>query len=698
MDHSTTPYQDLDLSGKVRLRLGNAVSLTKLKFQLFTEFDKIYNQSGLDQDSNAQIHNPYSWATIETITPRMVARKPTLTYSPEIPAKQQQEMVAKSQQGLFDHWYAKDGVFSKLVTWVKSSEIYGTSHVKLYWKTTKQTMRSYEYGPDGLPNMAGKKLAVKEEEVTVFDDPTLENVNIYHLFVDPNATGLTDARWVIHRYYKTIGELESITENGKQVYKNLDQLKNHIRSTIDSDSPEDSLRHEYAFLRRNRSDKTIDLVTCLEMWDMEAGTVCTIAEGEVEIRPEQPLPFWHGRLPFVRLLDSINPGEYYGKGEIEPVLKQQYALDTMDSIVTDNAIELQMNMWKVSGDIDESELQSRPNGVIHYNEQLGEKVDEVVRPDIIMPGLKAREEFKADMQQALGIADYTRGADSTADRTATGSNIKAQSANARFAHKIQLFEEAMEEVGYQVMALYQQFMTDTKDIEVKGPLGQPQQVRLTPQQIAGRTVCKVEAGSSAPVDKDAQREDALNLYQLLQHVQDPQVQYQLTRELVQTFNFPNLLSAIDQSFQSQMQQGGQGQPQDPMLAQKAQQHQQQLAQADQQQQMSMQQAAQQHQQQIQVQQQQMQATMQTKMAEMQSRLEIEKMKTQNAMMQKQQAPHISEILPYKDLPPAAQDAILQQNGLPTGAQQQAADQVNQAQSQLQMQLKAKQVQPTKVTS
>jgi hypothetical protein len=487
MDHPTTPYQDLDLPGRVRRRLGNAVSLTQLKFQLFNEFDKVYNQSGLEQDSNAQVHNPYSWATVETITPRMVARKPTVTYSPQIPDEQQQEQVAKSQQGLFDHWYAKDAVFSKLVAWVKSSEIYGTSHVKLFWKTKKQTVRSYEYGEDGLPVMDGKKLKVSEEEVTVFDDPTLENVSIYHLFVDPNATSLSDARWVIHRYYRTIGELEATVENGKPVYKDLDSLRDHVRSTIDSDSPEDSLRHEYAFLRRNRSDHTVELVTCLEMWDMEAGTVCTIAEGQVEIRPEQPLPFWHGRLPFVRLVDSINPGEYYGKGEIEPVLKQQYALDTMDSIVTDNAIELQMNMWKVSGDIDESELQSRPNGVIHYNEQLGEKVDEVVRPDIIMPGLKAREEYKADMQQALGIADYTRGADSTADRTATGTNIKAQSANARFAHKIQLFEEAMEEVGYQVMALYQQFLVEPKDIEVKGPMGQPRQVRLTPQQIAGRT-------------------------------------------------------------------------------------------------------------------------------------------------------------------------------------------------------------------
>lgn len=667
MNETTTPYESLDLPGKVKNRLGNAVSLTKLKFQMFTEFDKVFNQSGMDQDANAQIHNPYSWSTIETITPRLVAKKPTVTYSPATPDNQQQEMTSKAMQGLFDHWYVKDKVFTKLVSWVKASELYGTSHVKLYWKTEKKIVKSYEYGEDGLPKLDGKKLAVKEEEITTFDDPTLENVNIYHLFVDPNATDLSNARWVIHRYYKTVDELESVLENGKPVYKNLDQLRNHLKQTIDSDSPEDSLRHEYSFLRRNRVDKTVDLVTCLEMWDMEDNTVCTIAEGEIIIRPKQPLPFWHGRLPFVRLLDSVVPHEYYGKGEIEPVLKQQYALDTMDSLVVDNAIELQMNMWKVSGDIDESELRSRPNGVIHFDATLGESVEEVTRPNIIAPGLQAREQLKADMQQALGITDYTQGADSTADRTATGTNIKAQSQNARFAHKIQLFEEALEEVGYQVMALYQQFMTEPKDIKVQGSQGNPQQVRLTPQQIAGQFTSKVEAGSSSPVDKDAQREDALNLYQLLGHVQDPEIQYQLTRELVQTFNFPGLMQAVERSHQQQTEQGQQGGPQDPVIAQRDQQHQQQLAQADQQHQMNLQHQEQQHQQQIQM-----------KLAEMQNKLEIEKMKTHNAMIQKQQAPHVTEFMAFKDMPAVAKDALLTSVGLPAGAQSEQQNQADQA--------------------
>ena len=691
MNMQNTPYESLDLTGKVKMRLKNAVSSTKLKFQLFNEFDRIFNQSGLAQEANAQIHNPYSWSTIETITPRLVARKPTVTYSPVVQENQSEEMVAKAQQGLFDHWYTKDRVFTKLVSWVKASEIYGTDHVKIYWKNEKKIVKSYQYDENGLPSedKKNKKLEVKEEEITVFDDPTLENVSVYHLFVDPNATSLYNARWCIHRYYKTIEELKSVIENGKPVFTNLDELEGVIKSTIDSDSPEDALRHEYAFLRRNRNDTTVSMVTCLEMWDMEESTVCTIAEGNVVIRPEQPLPFWHGRLPFVKLVDSIVPNEYYGKGEIEPVLKQQYALDTMDSLVIDNAIELQMNMWKVSGNIDESELQSRPNGVIHFDASLGESVEEVQRSDIITAGLKAREQTKADMQQALGITDYTRGADSTADRTATGTNIKAQSSNARFAHKIQLFEESMEEVGYQVMALYQQFMTEGKDIKMSGAQGQPQQVHLTPQQISGQFTVKVESGSSAPVDKDAQREDALNLFQVLQNVQDPQVQYQLTRELVETFNFPSLTQAIDQSFHNQQQQGQQGQ-QDPALAQKDQQHQQQMQQqAQQQDQQSQQQAQQQsqllqqknqqHQMDLQQQAQQHDQKVQLVMHELQTKLEVERIKTQNAIIQKQTAAHVTELLPFKDLPPEAQDAILLQNHLPAGAQKQAANQSMQSQ-------------------
>jgi len=683
MDYSNTSYEDLEACDKVKYRLSHAVSATKLKFQNFNEFDKVYHQSGIEQQTNAQMHNPYSWSSVETITPRLVARKPKVLYSPLQSDSDLQQSQAKDQTALFNYWYAKDRVFSKLVSWVKGSQIYGTDHVKIYWKTETTNRKKYEYGDDGLPKVdsKSKKLAITTEESITFDDPTLENVSIYHLFVDPSATSLYDARWVIHRYYKTITELREAMENGKPIYQNLDELEGHIRSTIDSDSPEDSLRHQYAFLRRNRVDKSIDIVTILEMWDIEKGTMVTIAEGEFEIRPQQVFPFWHGRAPFVRLVDSLVPGEYYGKGEIEPVLNQQYALDTMDSLVIDNAIQQQQDMWKISGNIDESELQKRPNGVIHFNANLGESIDQIVTPDLIKPGLEVREQLKSDMQQGLGITDYTQGADSTVDRTATGTNIKAQSANARFAHKIQLFEEAIEEVGFQVMALYQQFMTEEKIVEVLDEMGKKTIKRLTPAQIAGEFNVTVEAGSSAPVDKDAQREDALTLYQLMQPIQDPQVQFQLTKELVQTFNFPDLLQSINQYFNSQQS----GSP-DPALAAAQQQHDQKMQQADQQHQMNLQQQAQQHQQELalaqqhhqetaQLAMQQMQATAQTKQAEVASRLEIEKMKLINSQVQKNQAPpapHISEVLPFQYLPPESQDALLTSVGLPGGAVKQSS--------------------------
>lgn len=675
--------EDLDIPALTKKRLDLAVTNTKDKFQRFNEFDAIMNAQGIDQEGNAQMHNPYSWSTVETIVTRELARVPSVNFSSRVPNDPQADLKSKQKQALWDEWYDKSNFFMTAVPWAKEALAYGTSILKVTWKTQTQEVSKYRYDESGLPALkeGTDEYDTETVEVTKYDDPYPEHVDPYHFFVDPNATSLEDARWVIHRYLKTYEELEDETVGGKPLYDNLDELKDRLTALSVTDtnmSPEDAVRHEYAYGRRSREDSTVDHFLCYEMWDKEAGTMCVVAAGEVVIR-EQPWPYWHGKFPFVRQIDSIVPHEFYGKGEIEPVLHQQYALDTMDSIVTDNAVELQENMWKVSGSIDETELVRRPNGVIHYDKTLGEDVEPIEMPNILAPGLQVREQYKSDMQQALGITDYTQAADSTIDRTATGTNLKSQQQNARFQHKIQLFENAVEEVAWQVMSLYQQYVTQPRLLQIEGPDGQKFPVYASPQDLASDFSVKVRAGSTAPLDKTAQRQDALELYQLFSQYPDPGVQFQAARELVATFDeFPLLLQAIEKSG---AQQGGQA---DPQLAQAQQQHEQQMQAQQQQAQAQMAQQAQMHQQQMQLK----MAELNQKNQALQGQMQLEQTKQQTAAISKQpQAPHISEIIPFQNMPAVAQDALLKEVGLPTGA---VAEQAQSAQQDAQMaQMKAK---------
>lgn len=506
---------------------------TKNKFEIFNNCDTVYHGSGKQQFTNSKIYNPYSWANVETIVPRMVAQRPRVEYTPREP---QDEGTCEVHTALFEYWWAKDQAFEKVVSWIKNALIYGTGVAKVYWKTTTKEVTSYEYGPDGLPLLdENDEFVTNTEEITDFDDPTLEVVNVYDFFLDPEATDIQNAEWAIHRYYKSLAELE---EAG--YYKNLKRLKRYVDSKIDK-SPEETSRHELAFGYRGDHDETVDKIEIWEMWDRDGLTV--MAAGEVVIR-EQSTPFWHGKKPFISLKDSIVPHEFYGKGEIEPIIKLQHALNTIQNQIIDNRTQVLMNMWKVTGEnVDESELIYRPNGVVHLSNE-SEKVDPIVPPDLTGNAQKDLSLVKADIQQALGISDYTKGSESGVNKTATGINLIQEASNARFAHKIQLLEEAIKELGEFVLALYQQYITEAKVIRVVGKKGE-EFVKVIPQEIAGNYDCKPEAGSTTPVDKQREREDIMNLYAIFSPEPYENLKFELKRKILEKFGMESLTDALD---------------------------------------------------------------------------------------------------------------------------------------------------------
>lgn len=538
----------------LKLRIQTGINNTKNKFEVFNDCDAVYHGSGKEQFTNSKIYNPYSWANVETIVPRMVAQRPSVEYKPREP---QDEMSSEIHTALFEYWWSKDQAFEKVVSWIKNALIYGTGIAKLYWKNVEREITSYEFDQMGKPLMGEDgEFITKTETITETDDPCMEVVNIYDFFVDPEATDIQDAEWVIHRYYKSLGELE---EAG--YYQNLKKLKRYI-SKIEK-SPEEIERHETAFGYRGEQDDTVDKVEIWEMWDSDGLTV--MAAGEVLIR-EQSNPFWHGKKPFIALHDSIVPHEFYGKGEIEPVIKLQHALNTIQNQIIDNRTQVLMNMWKITGEnVDESELTYRPNGIIHLSSEY-EKVDPIVPPDLTGNAQKDLSLIKSDIQQALGIYDYTKGADSGTNKTATGISLVQEAANARFNHKIQLLEEALKTLGEMVLALYQQFITDEKVLRVVGKNGE-EFVRVIPAEIAGQYDCVPEAGSTLLIDKQKEREDIMQLYAVFAPEPFENLKMELKRKILDKFGMEVLEDALDQDVEEWEQKMIASQEQEAVMAQ-----------------------------------------------------------------------------------------------------------------------------------
>lgn len=515
-------------------RLEIAKDNQRTKFVEFNECDELYNSVIKQQPGNAQVFNPRAWSAIEMLVPRMMAKKPTVEYLPREDNDQTQSDIIAD---LFSYWWDKTGGFLKLVEWVKSTAIYGTGIAKVYWCTKTRTVKRHVLDEMGQPLLGedGNYL-IEEEKVTTYDDPDLEIKSIYNVYFNPGATSPDNAKWIIEEYTKPLKDLEKENEETK-IYKNLNKLKNLVITKVSPDNQYEKERHESAGNDLEQDDSTVENINLVEMWDMIENKQYILAAGEIVIM-ERENPAWHGKSPYIKLVDSLVPHEWYGKGELFSIKGLQHALNTVRNQRLDNVTQAVNAMWKVRGDIDETELVWQPNGIIHVNSDLDDAAL-VEYPNITQNSYEEEKYLTGEMDHALGTADYTQIGDSNSDRTATGMSIKAEQINSRFYHKIQLMEEmALKVLGELVLALYQQYITTERVIRITGQSGNEWQP-VGPQDIAGEYDCIVEAGSTQPINKEKDKEESINLLSIFGQDPDlkPEGRYELKVKALEKFGY-----------------------------------------------------------------------------------------------------------------------------------------------------------------
>lgn len=572
-------------------RLALSKTSQQAKFDLFNSLDEIYHVTKKEDDNDSQIHSPDSWSNVETIAPKLLNKRPTLIFDPRPSpfnknlSEEQQDQIKQNKASVWEHWWDKDGAFVKNVAWIKGTLRHGTKIVRAGWKYETQELSSYVYGEDGRPAIeaqiqrdeqgnivqiipleiidttnlttAQKKFAEEVTEEVTFDDATMDTISSYDFFIDPEAKDIQGASWLIYRYRTTIDELK---ETGR--FTNLKDLEGLIGENSDNQNAEKS--RVISGLAPIEDDSTVDRVTCYEMWQKgkKGRQVCTIAAGKIEIEKWKANQFRHGKYPFIRNVDSLVDEEFWGKGEIEPVRYFQMALDTYHSMDVANRVQALDNKWKSEGDIDDWELF---NGrVIHTNPKLGNDANPIVVPDLTSTSVGAISLQRETMNNALGISDILRGESDPNNTTGVGLGIATDNGNARMSLKSQMYEEALKELGEQIISLYQQHKTDYFDIVIEGETGQKETKSLTPADIAGESNIEVEAGSSRQANKEAERADAMQIFQLTQPVQDkdPGFALEVTNFVLDKFEGASKVKdALEKAYTniSQQQQIGQEQ-------------------------------------------------------------------------------------------------------------------------------------------
>lgn len=201
-------------------------------------------------------------------------------------------------------------IFFKKYSVLCDAAVTGTGLALLPWKhiTKKYMSRRIVNGKVVLDEDV-----VKETKIGYND---FIPVSIFRVFIEPGATSLHEARWVIIEDWKTPEEIKKM-HNKYEVYENLDQL-----DKVKSDGENSSLYEQSRNRLINRLEQTQngdDTTKKVRLWhcyDRLENSFITIAGEQLVIRSQENI-YWHGKFPGVAFYIRPRAHDFWGDGLFE---------------------------------------------------------------------------------------------------------------------------------------------------------------------------------------------------------------------------------------------------------------------------------------------------------------------------------------------------------------------------------------------
>lgn len=443
-----------------------------------------------EDEDLSNIFVPKTFSDIESITPRIVmatiARRPWVEIKPRAQDDvQRAKLVSKIIQAQFD----KQGMFQKLVTFYKQALLYGTSPGKIFWRYEARRQRVRRFADRivagvNLTKLMGFSQRTWEEweEVVEYDDPWFEPIDIFNFFPDPDGKTIEEMGWIIEREWVSREDMERAG-----VYDNIPEAVRTTKDPSQSRPDEERLAQIGLGGTRMSSPRTRPILL-LHMWTNDR--VITVANGSVVVRDQRgdDYPFHHGRKPFVAIVDTPVPNEFWGIGTVEAIADLQEELNSWRNLRMDNAKLAVHRMFAASrfANINPRDLRWRPGGVIWVDDlQDVSKVIKVIDvPDITHSAYLEDERLNRDIEETNAVGDFVRGSLTPTQRTATEIQQMVMGTSARVDLKVRLIAEmGLKEIARHFLMLNRQFLVEERAVRYIGNNRREEWITVTPGDL-----------------------------------------------------------------------------------------------------------------------------------------------------------------------------------------------------------------------
>ncbi len=352
------------------------------------------------------------------------------------------------------------------------------------------------------------------EELVETDEPYVEYVSPYDIFLPADARRLNTARWVCQRLRLPVEDIKSNELFDRKAVEDLVVDTNYAdRNTL-----------EHFEMRSEGLPAVFNYATIYEFYDMKNRYLCVFQLDAERPLYEAEIPYAHRYPPFVHMRNFSDGGSTcWSFGDVENIAGIQLMVNEI-MVAEINDLKRVGNKYFINKKVMTPELskalqENRPDQVIPIdlpgNVTLQEVLVPVQRQATPADNFIMEEKMQGYMQQILGISDLQMGAISGASRVpATAAAAVEGASTTRALDKMSNVEKASREIGTRILGLCQQFMDEGKAIRIAGP-NAPQWLQVSPEDIDGEFSIEAEGGSTQAINPATRARQGQEMLQIV---------------------------------------------------------------------------------------------------------------------------------------------------------------------------------------
>lgn len=471
----------------------------------------------------SQLMLPISYQIVETILPRMVAKVPNFSIQTEEENDTNDEVALREliRYQLQHPYLVDDPIFARLATAGKELFITGNAWGAVPWWFKEIEVEEWQpYSPDmGLDKPSWdnmdpiKEMGIKPKwklvkiKKKVIDAPVFQHKSVFHVFPDPKKKRVSDLGYAIIEENMTKDEIMEMVEMNKEDYKNIDKFLEMEKKKEQGSTPKIDYDNELAsiFGSSNYSHKDTDEPTFKVWFQQEPNKLSVVINEKLTIR-ESKNPNGDGKIGLFLMKDIPIPHELYAWGEPDPIKRIEDSMTDQANMRNDSVMYDLLRMWKLDPTalLDGEDFVPEPGTVIQMKNGQMDGLMPLETGNTKPSAYREYQEWESVIQNVTGVSDYaTGGSDPGMNKTLGGVELLQQAANARFAFKLQLFEQlGLKAMGTMYVQRNLRFF-DTPQ-SVNGPKGKILVEPETIRRIKGNIHFIVDSGSTEAINKNTE--------------------------------------------------------------------------------------------------------------------------------------------------------------------------------------------------